>query len=210
MPLTHVLLAVAILLVTVRIVALYVYVPVFTCVVSQIKLDWIKIGVVKKAWQYVQLFWYNRAYQCVTDRRPVPKTCINMADARNKWPGKKDLVKGTQKDNNYIREDFIHWIQQFHWLCIICTFAIRQLKEIKKPPEKFFLKFCDSESELAGVWTVEFLATLCSTSLQKNWNSFEEFIENGCDWTAIKTDEWKNAKIFPVAAWNYLKGKKWR
>jgi len=53
------------------------------------KLEWMGYRVAKKAWQYVQPFWYStRVWQTDrrTDRRtdvqPIAKTCFSIADAR--------------------------------------------------------------------------------------------------------------------------------
>ena len=49
------------------------------------KLEWMGYRVAKKAWQYVQPFWYNTSV-CRTDGRtdvkPIAITCFSIADAR--------------------------------------------------------------------------------------------------------------------------------
>ena len=57
----------------------------FAKILIYTKLEWMGYRVVKKAWQYVQPFWYSTSVwetDGQTDGQPISITCFSIADAR--------------------------------------------------------------------------------------------------------------------------------
>ena len=75
----------------------------FAKILIYTKLEWMGYRVLKKAWQYVQPFWYNTSVwqtERRTDVQPIAKTYFSIADARKKINTRKACT--LTKTCNYV------------------------------------------------------------------------------------------------------------